>query len=152
LLSEFDSRVLEEIYKSTNIPINVREAMLIEAIYLAETKNLAGEVDRLCGRFIANRLEAVNYEGGYIRPKENEIKAQGFGKVEFSSVTYEGQFEDGVLQKTGDIKATYIVECIQKILKLAKNSLHYPTLPYITLQRLKIKIRNRLKFLSLKVS
>jgi len=65
LLDIFDKRVLDAMYRCTSIPKNVREAMITEAIYLAETKNASEEVDKLCCRFVAVGMDAEEYEGGY---------------------------------------------------------------------------------------
>ena len=100
LLSTFDKRVLDEIYKTSGIPKNVREAMVIEAIYLAEAENNTEEVDRLCCRFIAIGMDATEYEGEYIRPKETEILAHGHGKRIKYGDTHEGEFENGDLKGT----------------------------------------------------
>ena len=81
--------------------------MLIEAIYLAETQNNTEEVNRLCCRFAAIRMDATDYTGEYIRPKDTDILAHGQGKRVKDGDTHEGEFEDGELKKTGNIKITY---------------------------------------------
>jgi len=81
--------------------------MLIEAIYLAEGKNDAEEVKKLCCRYVAVGMDADEYEGEYTRPKPNVIMAHGHGKRDKDSETHEGEFENNELLQTGNIKIKY---------------------------------------------